>query len=141
MATISEILSRFKKDIKNSFQAQKNIVDVTEKYIGLLENAEGGGSSYVATVIYENEGTTAPSTIELTSAITNFDMICILGFRKSYPTFYASQIYMTSDLVAGRNIGVFDDAMYAWFTVTDASTLTNNGTPNMVVSKIVGIKF
>lgn len=40
--TMSEILSRFKKDIKNSFQAQKNIVDVTEKYIGLLENAEGG---------------------------------------------------------------------------------------------------
>ena len=44
MATISEVLASFKKDIKNSFQAQKNIVDVTEKYIGLLENAEGGGS-------------------------------------------------------------------------------------------------
>lgn len=44
--TLSEILSRFKKDVKNSFQAQKNIVDVTEKYIGLLENADiGGGSS------------------------------------------------------------------------------------------------
>ena len=53
MPTISEILSRFKRDIKNSFQAQKNIVDVTEKYIGLLENAEGesggGGIDYSET--------------------------------------------------------------------------------------------
>lgn len=44
MSTMSEVLASFKKDIKNSFQAQKNIIDVTEKYIGLLENAEGGGS-------------------------------------------------------------------------------------------------
>lgn len=42
--TYKEILARFKKDLGNTYQAQKNIVDVSQKYIGLLENAEGGGS-------------------------------------------------------------------------------------------------
>lgn len=37
-----DILARFKKDLGNTFQAQKNIVDVSQKYIGLLEGAEGG---------------------------------------------------------------------------------------------------
>lgn len=48
MATYSEILTKFKKELKNTFQAQKNIVDVSQKYIGLLENAEGeaGGINY-----------------------------------------------------------------------------------------------
>ena len=40
--TYKEILGRFKKDLGNTYQAQKNIVDVSQKYIGLLENAEGG---------------------------------------------------------------------------------------------------
>ena len=44
-ATFKEVLTSFRKDIKNTFQAQKNIVDVTERYLNQLENAyEGGGS-------------------------------------------------------------------------------------------------
>ena len=43
--TYKEILSRFKKDLGNTYQAQKNIVDVSQKYIGLLENAEGGSGA------------------------------------------------------------------------------------------------
>ena len=43
--TYKEILARFKKDLGNTYQAQKNIVDVSQKYIGLLENAEGGSGS------------------------------------------------------------------------------------------------
>lgn len=42
MSNYSDILKNFKKDLKNTFQAQKNIVDVSQKYIGMLENAEGG---------------------------------------------------------------------------------------------------
>lgn len=45
MSTYSEILARFKKDIKNTFQAQKNIVDITQKYLAELEDAEGGSSA------------------------------------------------------------------------------------------------
>ena len=43
--TYKEILARFKKDLGNAYQAQKNIVDVSQKYIGLLENAEGGSGA------------------------------------------------------------------------------------------------
>lgn len=43
--TYKEILARFKKDLGNTYQAQKNIVDVSQKYIGLLENAEGGSGA------------------------------------------------------------------------------------------------
>lgn len=44
MSTLKEVLSNFKKELGNTLQAQKNIIDVTQKYIGLLEDAEGGGS-------------------------------------------------------------------------------------------------
>lgn len=42
MSNYSSILRNFRKELKNTFQAQKNIVDVSQKYIGLLEEAEGG---------------------------------------------------------------------------------------------------
>lgn len=45
MSTYKDILSKFKKEIKNAFQAPKNIVDVSEKYIAMLENAEGGSGA------------------------------------------------------------------------------------------------
>lgn len=45
--TYKDILARFKKDLGNSFQAQKNIVDVSQKYIGLLEDAEGESSEHI----------------------------------------------------------------------------------------------
>ncbi len=44
MSTLKEVLANFKKELGNTLQAQKNIIDVTQKYIGLLEDAEGGGS-------------------------------------------------------------------------------------------------
>lgn len=40
MSDNKEILARFSKDIKNSFQAPKNIIDITAKYLSLLANAE-----------------------------------------------------------------------------------------------------
>ena len=42
--TFKEVLTSFRKDLKNSFQAQKNIVDVTERYLNKLEDAYEGGS-------------------------------------------------------------------------------------------------
>lgn len=45
MSTIKEVLAKFKKELGNTLQAQKNIVDVTQKYIGMLENATSGGDS------------------------------------------------------------------------------------------------
>lgn len=79
--TMSEILSRFKKDIKNSFQAQKNIIDVTEKYIGLLENAEGGGSGGGITVTkiasYDGSGIgyAADAEVTVSDDISNYDFL------------------------------------------------------------------
>ena len=133
--TMSEILSRFKKDIKNSFQAQKNIVDVTEKYIGLLENAEGGGSVEVTQIVSSgtkiasikvNDVTTdlyAPKNSEdysgTETAIGTWSDNEIL-YRKNFPF---SDITLTS----GQNakIGEFSEAIslkIAIGTCTEGST-------------------
>ena len=43
MRTIKEILEAFKKDLRISFQAQKNVVDLSERYIHELSEADFGG--------------------------------------------------------------------------------------------------
>ena len=47
MRTLKEILAAFKKDLKISYQAQKNIVDISEKYIHELAEADLGGKGGV----------------------------------------------------------------------------------------------
>jgi hypothetical protein len=38
-------------------------------------------------------------------------------------------------------VGLVDDAMYAWYTVTDDTTLTLAPTANIVIDKVYGLKF
>lgn len=47
MRTIKEILEAFKKDLRISFQAQKNVVDISERYIHELSEADLGGKGGV----------------------------------------------------------------------------------------------
>lgn len=48
MRTIKQILEAFKKDLRIGYQAQKNIVDISEHYIHELSEADlkGGGVDY-----------------------------------------------------------------------------------------------
>ena len=47
MRTIKQILEAFKKDLRISFQAQRNVVDISERYIAELSDAEIGGGGGV----------------------------------------------------------------------------------------------
>lgn len=57
MSTMKEILKSFKKELKTTYQAQKNIMDVTDKYLTQLENAEAGGGSTVSVTQIQSTGT------------------------------------------------------------------------------------
>ena len=48
MRTIKQILEAFKKDLRIGYQAQKNVVDISEHYIHELSEADlkGGGVDY-----------------------------------------------------------------------------------------------
>lgn len=45
MATLKDVIAKFRKELKTTYQAQKNIMDVTDRYLVELENAETGGGS------------------------------------------------------------------------------------------------
>ena len=101
----------------------------------------GGGGSFTKDVLYQNTGSSAPSTINLSHAIDDYDAIYFTGYRSQYTSYWASALYLSDDCVTGRNIGLTDDAMYGWYTVTNSTTLTLIGSVNMVVDKVYGVKF
>ena len=45
MSSMKDILINFRKDLTTTFRAQKNILDVTERYLLQLEDAESGGGA------------------------------------------------------------------------------------------------
>ena len=44
MSTMKSVIAKFRKELRTTYQAQKNIMDVTDKYLNQLENAEAGGA-------------------------------------------------------------------------------------------------
>ena len=149
MATMSEILSRFKKDIKNSFQAQKNIVDVTEKYIGLLENAEGGSGGGItitklASYSGSNPGYTANTEITLSDDMTNYDYLMFTvkySANEGFPNCIISvddlkNVYTTRAYVFYDNTVGYADVKY--ISDTKITALRAN---NVFVHDIYGIKI
>lgn len=149
MATFSTILSRFKRDIKNSFQAQKNIVDVTEKYIGLLENAEGGsggGITITNLASYDGSGAgyAANTEITLSDDISNYDYL-MFGVRftaaEGFPNGIISvndlkNVYTTRAYVFYDNTVGFADVKY--ISETKITTLRAN---HVYIHDIYGIKI
>lgn len=111
------------------------------KIIGLkFGNGGGSGSGFESEVIYQNAGSTVPSTIALSKGMSNYDAIMLSGYRQQYPTYWASSIYLSDEITNGRVIALTDDTMYAWYTVTDDTTLTSAGA-NIVIDKVYGLKF
>lgn len=101
----------------------------------------GGSGGLTKDVIYQNSGSSIPSTITLDHGISEYDMIVLSGYRSQYPTYWASKTYLSDECVTNRNIGLTDDAMYGWYTVTNDTTLTLIGSANMVIDKIYGLKY
>ena len=101
----------------------------------------GGGSSYTSEILYSNSGTSVPSTISLSKGMSNYDAIVFSGYRQQYQTYWSSRAYLVSEISAGKVVGLVDDAMYAWYTVTDDTTLTLAPTANIVIDKVYGLKF
>lgn len=100
----------------------------------------GGGGSFESEVIYQNSGSTIPSTIILDKEISNYDAIVLSGYRQQYPNYWTSAMYLSDECAVGRIINIVDDTMYAWYTVTDDTTLTSAGA-NIVIDKVYGLKF
>lgn len=101
----------------------------------------GGGSSYTSDVLFTNSGTSVPSTISLSKGMSRYDVIVFSGYRQQYQTYWSSRAYLSSEISAGKVVGLVDDAMYAWYTVTDDTTLTLAPTANIVIDKVYGVKF
>lgn len=108
---------------------------------GVVYSIEGGGGgSFESEIIYQNSGGSIPSTITLDNGISNYDAIVLSGYRQQYPNYWASSIYLSDECAVGRIINIVDDTMYAWYTITDDTTLTSAGA-NIVIDKIYGLKF
>ena len=109
---------------------------------GTIYSIEGGGGSGTTTEeIYKNTAGTVPDTISLTKPINDFDIILITGFRSNTPTWKISSFYVSSAINQGDVIELNDDAYYAWYTVTDLSTLTKNVVAYDVIDAIYGLKL
>lgn len=111
------------------------------EYAEFNSGSGGGGSSYTSDVLFTNSGTSIPSTIPLSKGMSNYDMIVFSGYRQQYQTYWSSRAYLASEISAGKVVGLVDDAMYAWYTVTDDTTLTLAPTANIVIDKVYGLKF
>ena len=55
--TLKSIIAKFKKELRTTFQSQKNIMDVTDKYLNMIEDASTGGGSDVSVTQIQTTGT------------------------------------------------------------------------------------
>lgn len=149
MAILKDILKNFRKELKNTYQAQKNIVDVTEKYIGLLENAEsgaGGGITITNLASYSgaNPGYSPNTEITLSDDITNYDYLMFTikyTAHEGFPNCIISvndlkNVYTTRAYVFYDNTVGYSDVKYV--SDTKITTLRAN---NVFIHDIYGIKI
>lgn len=111
-----------------------------KEYPNIPMGGGSGGGSFESEIIYQNSGSAIPSTIALDKEISNYDAIVLSGYRQQYPNYWTSAMYLSDECAVGRIINIVDDTMYAWYTVTNDTTLTSAGA-NIVIDKIYGLKF
>lgn len=92
MATLKSVISKFRKELKTTYQAQKNIMDVTDRYLTELENAETGGGSDVTVTQVVSTGTKIAS-IKVDDDITDL---------------YAPNATVTQTVASGTEIAKVD---------------------------------
>lgn len=109
--------------------------------------AELSMSGYRETVLWENDSTTNPQSITLSSAYTNFDALILVGgnFGAVVGTVWMqSSSYPVSALSVSGNdtvVGICDDGTSTWYTISSDTTLTSRALGNIRIVKILGVKY
>lgn len=100
--------------------------------------------SYSETVLWENTGSTNPSTITLSSAYTNFDAIIIVHKHEESGNLCTSTAtYLTSAMDIDDMLGIsLGDGpnLYTWYKLEAANELTIS-VSGLLLNKIIGIKY
>lgn len=128
MSSMKDILINFKKELACTYRAQKNIIDVTEKYLAQLEDAETGGSGGIDystdeldTGIKWIDGKTIyrktincgalPNTAskDVAHGITNIDRIVSIEGYAYNPTLHSTMPIPYSTNSTAANVGVNAD--------------------------------
>lgn len=118
-----------------------NMGDVNP-FKGKAKGGDGGdeGGGRTETVLWENDGTTNPDTITLSEAYTNFDDIVLYDGGATQGI--ASNIYVQSVLSQNAAIGIIEDReRRVWYRITSPTTLSKIEAFDVVLSKIIGIKY
>lgn len=102
-------------------------------------------SGYRETVLWENDGTTNPASITLSSAYTNFDALILVGgnFGLADHVYMSTHVYPTSALSIANTtaiIGFGDDGAFTWYNVASTTSLTfRQG--SLRIMKIIGVNY
>ena len=102
----------------------------------------GGGGSYTETVLFDNQGGSAPATITLLDDYTNYDMLVFILLRSADSRWYKYEVpYLVSSLSVGDSIQLVSYTECASYDITNANTLTQVNANAMYIDTIVGISY
>lgn len=94
------------------------------------------------TVLWENEGTSSPSSVTLSDAWTNYDELYFFMNGAAAPD-KGNAVYLTSDISINDELAVrVNDATYNWWSPTSNTTFAKTGgSQNGYLRKITGRKI
>ena len=102
----------------------------------------GGGGSYTETILFDNQGGTAPATITLLDDYTNYDMLIFVLLRSTDGRRYKYEVpYLVSSLNVGDSIQLVSYTEYASYDITNVTTLTQVNANAMYLDTVVGISY
>ena len=102
----------------------------------------GGGGSYTETILFDNQGGTAPATITLLDDYTNYDMLVFVLLRSADGRQYKYEVpYLVSSLSVGDSIQLVSYDEYASYDITNVTTLTQVNANAMYLDIVVGISY
>lgn len=102
----------------------------------------GGGGSYTETILFDNQGGSAPATITLLDDYTNYDMLVFVLLRLADGRRYKYEVpYHVSSLNVGDSIQLVSYTEYASYDITNVTTLTQVNANNMYLDTVVGISY
>lgn len=102
----------------------------------------GGGGSYTETILFDNQGGSAPATITLLDDYTNYNMLVFVLLRSADGRWYKYEVpYLVSSLNVGDSIQLVTYDEYASYDITNATTLTQVNANAMYLDTVVGISY
>lgn len=102
----------------------------------------GGGGSYTETILFDNQGGSAPATITLLDDYTNYNMLVFVLLRSADGRQYKYEVpYLVSSLNVGDSIQLVSYDEYASYDITNVTTLTQVNANDMYLDTVVGISY